>query len=185
MAANISLWRRPSILGAGVAAQAQDQTKAAAPAQSGAAQPAAQPAAPAARPVSAAMHGKMEAKFVYCKTCHGVQGQGFRGAFPIPRLAGQQPEYIKNQLQAFIEKRRENVVMNHVAQALSPEMVEFLANSFHGLKPPPLGGAPGSLAPAGKDIFHKGVQAANVPPAPPAMATTPWATTRSRDWRAS
>jgi cytochrome c553 len=153
-----------AILGASVAAQAQDQTKGAAPAQSGAAQPAAQPAAPAARPVSAAMHGKMEAKFLYCKTCHGVQGQGFRGAFPIPRLAGQQPEYIKNQLQAFIEKRRENVVMNHVAQVLSPEMVNFLANSFHGLNPPPLGGAPGSLAAAGKEIFKSGVPSANVPP---------------------
>ena len=145
------------ILGAGVAAHAQDQSKGAAPA------PSAAKSAPAPRAVSAASHREMEAKLTYCKTCHGVNGQGFRGAFPIPRLAGQQPEYIKNQLNAFIQARRTNVVMNHVAQALSPEMVEFLANSFHKLNPPPLGGASASLAAAGKDIFHNGIKSADVP----------------------
>ncbi len=159
-----------AILGAGVAAHAQDQTKSAAPASNSAAPPAApspapaaQPAAPAPQPVSAAMHAKMEAKFTYCKTCHGVYGQGFRGAFPIPRLAGQQPAYIENQLHAFIQMRRTNVVMNHVAAVLSPETVDFLANSFHSLNPPPLGGAPTALAAQGKDIFHNGVPSREVP----------------------
>jgi len=165
-----------AILGAGAMAHAQDQSKSAAPTPKAAVQPAApapqaaapaalaaQPAAPVAKPVSAAEHRKMEAKLVYCKTCHGVQGQGFRGAFPIPRLAGQQPQYIKNQLNAFIEKRRTNVVMNHVASVLSPEMVEFLANSFHGLNPPPLGGAPTALVAQGSEIFRKGVPDKEVP----------------------
>ena len=49
-----------------------------------------------------------QAKTDYCKTCHGLSGQGFRGSFPMPRLAGQRPEYVKNQLQAFIERRRTN-----------------------------------------------------------------------------
>ncbi len=185
----LALAAAAAILGAGVAAHAQDQSKGAAPAQKAAAQPAApapqpaapaapaaqpaasaapavpaaQPAAPVAPPISAAEHRKMEAKLVYCKTCHGVQGQGFRGVFPIPRLAGQQPEYIKNQLQAFIQMRRSNVIMNHVAGVLSPEMVDFLANSFHGLNPPPLGGAPNELAAAGKEIFQNGVPSSNVP----------------------
>ncbi len=105
----------------------------------------------------------MEAKFLYCKTCHGVQGQGFRGAFPIPRLAGQQPAYIENQLHAFIEVRRSNVIMNHVAGILSPEMVDFLANSFHSLNPPPLGGGPTAPIAEGKDIFHNGVPSREVP----------------------
>ena len=48
---------------------------------------------------------ELDAKLAYCKTCHGVSGQGFRGSFPMPRLAGQQPEYLENQLQAFIERR--------------------------------------------------------------------------------
>src|ERR1035441_9536989 len=50
--------------------------------------------------------GALPAKIEYCKTCHGLSGQGYRGFFPIPRLAGQQTEYIENQLAAFIERRR-------------------------------------------------------------------------------
>src|ERR1700758_357583 len=64
---------------------------------------------------------ELQAKFDYCKTCHGVYGQGYHGAFPIPRLAGQQPEYVENQLRAFVEHRRENKFMFTVAHVLSPE----------------------------------------------------------------
>src|SRR5664279_4808476 len=71
---------------------------------------------------------ELKAKTDYCKTCHGVSGQGFRGAFPMPRLAGQQPEYLKNQLQAFIERRRTNPVMFNVAHVLSPSMLTALTN---------------------------------------------------------
>jgi hypothetical protein len=38
---------------------------------------------------------EFDAKVAYCKTYHGVSGQGFRGSFPMPRLAGQQPEYVQ------------------------------------------------------------------------------------------
>src|ERR1700730_19440560 len=51
---------------------------------------------------------ELQAKIEYCKTCHGLSGQGFRGAFPMPRLAGQQIEYLENQLRAFIDRRRTN-----------------------------------------------------------------------------
>ncbi len=37
-----------------------------------------------------------QSKVQYCKTCHGLSGQGFHGAIPIPRLAGQQTEYFEN-----------------------------------------------------------------------------------------
>ena len=40
--------------------------------------------------------GDVQAKLAYCKDCHGRSAQGFHGYFPIPRLAGQQPEYLKN-----------------------------------------------------------------------------------------
>src|SRR6266581_2071899 len=69
---------------------------------------------------------ELTAKTDYCKTCHGIEGQGFRGSFPMPRLAGQQPEYIENQLKAFIEHRRSNPVMFNVAHALSPAMLTAL-----------------------------------------------------------
>src|SRR6202521_1574872 len=76
---------------------------------------------------------ELQAKIAYCKTCHGVSGQGFRGAFPMPRLAGQQPEYLVNQLQAFIERRRTNPVMFNVAHVLSPSMLTALAAHFKDL----------------------------------------------------
>ena len=107
---------------------------------------------------------EFEAKFTYCKTCHGVAGQGFRGAYPMPRLAGQQPEYLQNQLEAFIERRRVNPVMFNVAHVLRPGMLTALAEGFRDLNPKPLGGEPRELIPAGKKIFEEGVPATNVPP---------------------
>ena len=59
----------------------------------------------------------------------------------MPRLAGQQPEYIENQLKAFIERRRTNPVMFNVAHVLNPAMVAALATYFGHLNPQPLGGA--------------------------------------------
>lgn len=105
----------------------------------------------------------LRAKVDYCKTCHGLSGQGFRGAFPMPRLAGQQPEYIENQLKAFTEKRRTNPVMFNVAHALSPAMLTALTNEFKELNPKPLGGAPRELAVAGKKIYDEGVPGTDIP----------------------
>ena len=105
----------------------------------------------------------LQAKIQYCKTCHGLSGQGFRGSTPMPRLAGQQVEYFENQLRAFIEHRRENKFMFGVAHALSPSMIAGLANHFGGLNPKPLGGGPKELAAAGKKIFEEGVPEAGIP----------------------
>jgi cytochrome c553 len=106
---------------------------------------------------------ELKAKTDYCKTCHGESGQGFRGTSPMPRLAGQQPEYLKNQLEAFIERRRMNPVMFKVAHVLSPPLLEALTNYFRDLNPKPLGGAPADLAAAGKKIYDEGVASADVP----------------------
>jgi cytochrome c553 len=105
-----------------------------------------------------------EAKVLYCKTCHGLSGQGFRGAYPMPRLAGQQPEYLENQLRAFIERRRTNPVMFNVAHVLSPTMVTALAAYFKDLDPKPLRGAPRELAATGKKIYQEGIAGTDVPP---------------------
>jgi cytochrome c553 len=105
-----------------------------------------------------------EAKVQYCKTCHGLSGQGFRGAYPMPRLAGQQPEYLENQLRAFVERRRTNPVMFNVAHVLSPSMVSGLATYFKDLDPKPLGGASKELAAAGKKIYQEGISRTDVPP---------------------
>jgi cytochrome c553 len=106
--------------------------------------------------------GDVEAKIEYCQDCHGPSGRGYRGFFPIPRLAGQQPEYIKNQLQAFVERRRANSIMFGVAHVLSPAMVAALAADFHAFNPAPIGGAPKERAALGKKIFEDGLPDANI-----------------------
>lgn len=108
----------------------------------------------AAAPVSAQ---ELKAKTEYCKTCHGIEGQGFRGSVPMPRLAGQQPEYLANQLQAFIERRRKSPVMFNVVRVLSASMLNALAGDFKDLNPKPLGGAPTELVPEGKKIYEEGL----------------------------
>jgi cytochrome c553 len=116
------------------------------------------------KPVDAVPKQELRGKTEYCKTCHGVSGQGFRGAFPMPRLAGQQPEYLENQLRAFIERRRTNPVMFNVAHVLSPPMVVALAGHFRDLDPKPFGGGPKELVAAGKKIYEEGLPGADVPP---------------------
>jgi cytochrome c553 len=66
------------------------------------------------------------------------------GYFPMPRLAGQQPEYIEAQLRAFIERRRTNPIMFNVAHVLSPSMIDALAAHF-------------------RKIFEEGLPESNVP----------------------
>ena len=110
-----------------------------------------------------AMHeGNVPAKLAYCEDCHGPSGQGFHGYFPIPRLAGQQTAYLKNQLEAFVEHRRTNNIMFNVAHSLSPGMISALADDFHALAPPPLEGGVRHLVPTGEKIFQNGVPEANV-----------------------
>lgn len=105
---------------------------------------------------------EFEAKISYCQDCHGPSGQGYRGFYPIPRLAGQQVEYLKNQLQAFVERRRTNNIMFNVAHTLSPAMITALATRFRDLDPKPIGGAPKHLVAAGQRIFEDGIPEANV-----------------------
>jgi cytochrome c553 len=108
---------------------------------------------------------ELDAKVRYCEVCHGPAAQGFHGFYPIPRLAGQQPDYIKNQLQAFIERRRTNNIMFNVAHTLSPSMLDGLADYFHDLHSKPLGGTePKDLVEQGRKIYAEGISSSDVPP---------------------
>ena len=109
--------------------------------------------------------GTLQAKIQYCSDCHGPSGQGYRGYYPMPRLAGQTTEYFANQLRAFVERRREAhmpMTMSRV-HGLSPALQTALAAHFSELNPPPFGGAAKQLAGEGKDIYEQGVPDANVP----------------------
>jgi cbb3-type cytochrome c oxidase subunit III len=112
----------------------------------------------------------VQAKLQYCNVCHGASARGFVGYYPVPRLAGQQVEYIENELKGFIEHKRVNTasptatnVMFNVGHVLSPAMIKALATSFHDLNPKPFGGAPKELVATGKQIFDEGVPSTNVP----------------------
>jgi len=104
---------------------------------------------------------ELKAKTDYCKTCHGLQGQGYRGSLPMPRLAGQKPEYSENQLKAFIEHRRNAAAFSH-AHELSPAMLTAVTTEFEKLNPKPLGGAPTDQIEAGKKIYDEGVPDQNI-----------------------
>jgi cbb3-type cytochrome c oxidase subunit III len=112
----------------------------------------------------------LKAKLDYCEVCHGIDARGFVGYYPVPRLAGQQVEYVENQLKGFVERKRENTaspektnVMFNVGHVLSPEMIKALATNFHELNPKPVGGAPKELVASGQKIFEGGVPSAKVP----------------------
>ena len=107
---------------------------------------------------------EVQSKLAYCEVCHGVSAQGFHGYYPIPRLAGQPTEYLKNQLQAFVERRRTSNIMFNVGHVLSPAMITALTTDFSELNPKPLGGAPKENIDEGKKIFESGIADANVPP---------------------
>ncbi len=111
----------------------------------------------AARDSAAVSKAAVEAKISYCKDCHGLSAQGYRGFYPIPRLAGQQPVYLENQLRAFVERRRPNPIMSNVAHVLKPAMITALTAKFSSLHPRPIGGAPQRHVAAGRQIFQNGV----------------------------
>ena len=69
-------------------------------------------------------HGIPSQKVPACQACHGANGQGMA---IIPRLAGQHPSYIADQLQNFASGARANNVMHQNAQNLTPEEIDQLA----------------------------------------------------------
>jgi cytochrome c553 len=145
-----------------------EESKPAAASQPAAAVPqpaAAVPKPAAAVPKPAAVSQKeVQSKVAYCRTCHGLSAQGFIATVPIPRLAGQPPEYIENQLQALKARRRVDPHMSNVARVLSPEMIKALSVQFKDLNPEPVQVGPKDLAPDGKKIFEEGIPESEVPP---------------------
>lgn len=109
--------------------------------------------------------GGVEGKLQYCKDCHGLSAQGYYGFLTMPRLAGQKPEYIENQLRAFVERRRDKGLFLNMARihGLSPEMRAALAAQLSRLNPPPIGRGPKNLAGTGKTIYDDGMPEDNVP----------------------
>lgn len=72
--------------------------------------------------------GKSKASM--CLGCHGNSGEG-NGQFP--RLAGQQPEYLVQQLQNFKSGSRKNGMMQAISSSLSDADMKALAAYFGSL----------------------------------------------------
>jgi cytochrome c553 len=104
-------------------------------------------------------------KAQYCGFCHGASGQGYRAFYTMPQLAGQQPEYLANQLRAFAEGRRTSSTSLRMSRvhALSPAMRTSLAEQFARRSARTAGGGPRDQVATGRSIYEGGIPEANLP----------------------
>lgn len=70
-----------------------------------------------------------------CQTCHGSAGEGVAPA-GFPRLAGLGASYLKRQLDAFADGKRQNASMMPIAKALSDADRTELSNYYAALPIP-------------------------------------------------
>jgi cytochrome c553 len=95
----------------------------------------AQPLAPLARTLTAdkAAAGKSLTQQYFCVNCHG---QALRGQMHIPRLAGQQTEYLRVQLRGFKASTRFDMdgQMSSAAQPLTLADIDVLAEYLSALQ---------------------------------------------------
>jgi cytochrome c553 len=109
----------------------------------------------------------IEAKIQYCTGCHGRAGHGYRGYFAIAQLAGQQEQYLENQLSSIGSHVRDDPVAKRfmwpVLSHGSPDMYPELARHFSELHPAPAADGPRGLVAEGRKIYEEGVPESNIP----------------------
>ena len=80
--------------------------------------------------------GNMKKGVPACTSCHAVQGQG-NSLAGFPSVAGQQVGYLTSTLKAYRSKERNagesSLMMQSIAQNLSDDEIDALANYMHGL----------------------------------------------------
>jgi cytochrome c553 len=80
--------------------------------------------------------GNMKKEIPACSSCHSVYGDG-NSLAGYPSLAGQQIGYLTSTLKAYRSKERNEgegaLVMQSVAESLSDDEIEALANYMHGI----------------------------------------------------
>jgi cytochrome c553 len=91
-----------------------------------------------------------------CARCHAFNG-GSDGSGAFPRLAGQSPYYLAEQMGDFRSNARANAIMSPIAKALSPEDVADVAAYYAGVSAAFL-----PLAPASAALIQHGEQLAKV-----------------------
>ncbi len=98
-----------------------------------------------------------------CTWCHGGLAQGYA---PAPRLAGQTPRYIANQMMSFREHTRNSPFSKQymwgAAANLSPRAVSSLAMYFSSLPTRAADDGDRMHAAEGRAIYRDGVPQANI-----------------------
>jgi cytochrome c553 len=69
-----------------------------------------------------------------CTACHGLHGQGAPGG--VPRLAGQNADYLSHALSMFKAGTRASPIMQPIARNLGDTQIRHLADYFHNLSAP-------------------------------------------------
>ena len=99
-----------------------------------------------------------------CTWCHGPSAQGFATA---PKLAGQRPQYLENQLMKFYNHTRNGPLSQQymwgAAATLDPKTARDLADYFSTLDVETANDGDKELVAKGQDIFEHGIQTSNVP----------------------
>ena len=96
-----------------------------------------------------------KAKSVACAACHGPDGNSVNPEWP--KLAGQHPAYLVEQLRAFKEGRRKNATMAPMAVNLSEQDMQDLAAYFSNQVLNLTGAANAKLAKQGERLYRGGI----------------------------
>jgi len=116
-----------------------------------------------AAPASAAITGSAEAgatKAAVCTACHGVNGNSVNPEWP--NLAGQNAAYIREQLEMFKAKKRNNPIMQPIVDPLTEQDFADLGAYFATQTPNGLEADP-SYWKAGEALYKSGDTARNIP----------------------
>ena len=101
--------------------------------------------------------GYAQANIAVCAGCHGVHGEG--SSTGVPRLAGQNVEYLSHALSLFKAGTRASPIMQPIAQGLSDADIQALAEYFSGQSAPLVdakAAVSSSLFEAGKQLVATG-----------------------------
>lgn len=99
-------------------------------------------------------------KAAVCAACHGADGNSVNPQFP--KLAGQNANYLVEQLQDFKSGKRRNAIMSGMAASLSEQDMQDIAAWFSSQTVQP-GEANPSLVTIGQQIYRGGDRESGVP----------------------
>lgn len=93
-----------------------------------------------AAPAAAQGAGDARALAATCFTCHGTDGRSVQGI--PPSLAGQNRDYLLQQMRDFRDGKRPATIMHQHAKGYTDAQLEAIAGYFASVKPGPAPAAP-------------------------------------------